>query len=528
MKQTTLLLLNVILFMILASSSLQAQTSEFKNGLGVRAGIVDYYAPISGKYFTGENTAVAFEYHYSRFLNKSFNFHLPLKVGHARYPKTDSIVGSQQTFGSLDAAVVYKLNNDYIFRETSFIAPYLFLGVGAEYLEKEVEKLDVQVPLGLGLNFRLSPEVYLSAQSEYRLGLLKGHNSLEHSIGLTYLFGGNGAKEPKIEEPADRDNDGISDDKDNCPDVAGLAKFSGCPDTDGDGVTDAKDNCPNKSGPADNDGCPYADKDNDGVADNLDGCPDEFGPKANKGCPYGDKDNDGVKDNVDKCPEEKGVASNNGCPEVKDADGDGVADALDKCPSVPGLATNNGCPAIVDTDGDGVADNVDRCPSVVGEASNGGCPRVVITDTDGDGVADKDDRCPSVFGTAAAKGCPEIKQEERAVLDLAMRSVEFETGSNVIKTISYSALDQVSDIMARYPNYSLSISGYTDSVGDSGSNQRLSERRAKACFDYLVRKGVGATRMSYAGYGEASPIDTNDTKEGRARNRRVEFRIFIR
>lgn len=526
MKQTTLLL-HILFFMLLAGTTVQAQTSEFKNGLGVRASVIDYYGPLTGKFFQGENTTLAFEYHYSRFLNKSFNFHLPFKIGHARYPVSDSIVGTKQTFGSLDATAVYKLNNDYIFKETSFIAPYLFLGVGAELLEKEVEKLDVQVPLGLGFNFRLSPELYLSAQTEYRLGLLKGNNNLEHSLGLTYLFGGKGSpKEPKIEAPADRDGDGITDALDNCPDVAGLAKFSGCPDTDGDGVTDASDNCPNEVGPASNKGCPFADKDNDGVLDNVDSCPDEFGPKANKGCPWGDKDNDGVADNVDKCPEEKGVASNNGCPEIKDADGDGVADAVDKCPSVAGLASNGGCPAVVDTDGDGVADNVDRCPSIAGVASNGGCPAVV--DTDGDGIADKDDRCPTVAGTVAAKGCPEIKQEEKAVLDLAMRSVQFETGSNVIKTSSYSVLDQVADIMRKYPNYSLSISGYTDSVGDAGNNQRLSERRAKACFDYLVRKSITATRMSYAGYGEASPIDTNDTKEGRQRNRRVEFRIFIR
>jgi len=524
-KQTTLFLLIILVFTLVTSTNLQAQTSEYKNGLGVRAAIVDYFAPISGKYFQGQNTTFAMEYHYSRFLSKSFNIHVPFKIGTAKYPSNDSIVSAGQRFASLDVAAVYKLNNDYLLKETSFIAPYLFLGVGAEYLEKEVDHLDVQIPLGIGLNFRLGPEIYLSAQTEYRLGLIKGNNSQEHSIGLTYLFGGKGAtpKEPKIE---DRDGDGISDDQDTCPDVAGLAKFFGCPDTDGDGITDAKDNCPNKPGPANNDGCPFADKDNDGVMDNVDNCPDEFGPKANKGCPWGDRDSDGVRDNVDKCPDEKGLASNDGCPKVEDSDGDGVADNVDKCPTVSGPASNDGCPVVVDTDGDGVADNVDRCPTIKGVASNGGCPAIV--DTDGDGIADNEDRCPSVAGTIAAKGCPEIKQEEKAVLDLAMRSVQFETGSNVIKSSSYSILDQVADIMQGYPSYSLSISGFTDSVGDEGNNQRLSERRAKACFDYIVLDGVSPTRMSYAGYGEASPIDSNDTKEGRARNRRVEFTIFIR
>ncbi len=505
MKQTLLKGLTLLLILTLMGT-LNAQNSQFKNAIGVKGILVDYSSPITNKYFSGNQTTGAVEYHYARYLNKSFNLALPARFGYAKYPREDESLKNRQYFGSTDLTLVYKLANDYIIKETAIFAPYIVAGVGVEYLDDESpEDIDAQIPLGLGLNIRLAPAVYLNAQTEYRLGLIKGNNSIEHGIGLSFLFGKGGAapkdEEPPVKEetpaPADRDGDGVLDINDECPDVVGLSKFSGCPDTDGDGLADAKDKCPTEKGPLANSGCPWGDSDSDGVLDNIDGCPSEKGPAENKGCPWGDADGDGVMDNVDKCPSEKGPASNNGCkveaPVEKDTDNDGVLDKADACPTTPGLAKFAGCP-----------------------------------DSDGDGVKDSDDRCPSVAGTLSNKGCPEIKQEEKAVLDLAMRSVQFETGSNVIKTSSYSVLDQVADIMQKYPNYSLSISGYTDSVGDAGNNQRLSERRSKACFDYITRKGVSSSRMSYAGYGEESPIASNDTREGRAMNRRVEFRIFIR
>lgn len=497
--------IKLCLILMTLSCYTEAQNSSFKNALGVKGVLVDYNSPITNKYFDGDGVTGAVEYTYSRFLNKSLNLAFPIKLGHAKYPDANDVLKPRQPFYSGDLTLIYKFNNDYMLKESAVIAPYIFAGIGAEYLDSEIdEHLDAQVPLGLGLSFKLAPAVYLNAQSEYRLSLIKSRNSLEHSIGLNLLFG-KGAMEketppPPVKEetpaPADRDKDGIIDAKDDCPDVAGIAKFAGCPDSDGDGIADGNDKCPSEAGPLSNAGCPLNDADNDGLVDKEDNCPNEKGPKENKGCPYGDADGDGVNDNVDNCPNKKGPASNDGCPEpVK----------------------------VVDQDKDGIPDSSDKCPTVFGIQKFGGCP-----DTDGDGIADSDDRCPTVAGTLANKGCPEIRQEEKAVLDLAMRSVQFETGSNTLKTSSYSVLDQVAGIMQKYPSYSLSISGYTDSVGEASSNQRLSERRAKACFDHLVSKGVSASKMSYAGYGESSPIASNDTKEGRARNRRVEFRIFVR
>ena len=110
----------------------------------------------------------------------------------------------------------------------------------------------------------------------------------------------------------------MPDKDDQCPDVAGLKEFNGCPDTDGDGIQDKDDECPEVAGLKEFNGCP--DTDGDGVADKDDKCPDEKGPKENNGCPWPDRDGDGVLDKDDECPDQKGTVANNGCPEVTQED----------------------------------------------------------------------------------------------------------------------------------------------------------------------------------------------------------------
>ena len=224
-----------------------------------------------------------------------------------------------------------------------------------------------------------------------------------------------------------------------------------------------------------------------------------------------------LTDQLDDCPEVAGPLDNKGCPPA-DADGDGLADAVDLCPNEKGTVATQGCP---DDDGDGFANAQDQCPEQAGSLN--GCP-----DTDGDGVDDASDRCPDEAGSTANKGCPDIKMEVREVLNLAMRAVQFESGKGVLLASSNSILDQIASIMMEYPAYQLIISGHTDDVGDEKANLRLSEERAKACFEYLRDKGVPLSRLSYAGYGESQPVADNASPEGRALNRRVEFDLIIR
>jgi len=116
------------------------------------------------------------------------------------------------------------------------------------------------------------------------------------------------------------------------------------------------------------------DKDEDGVLDKVDGCPEVPGPMENNGCPWPDTDGDQVLDKDDHCPEEAGIIENNGCP-WEDTDNDGVLDKDDNCPEEAGVVENNGCPW-PDTDGDGVLDREDNCPEQVGTVANNGCPEV--------------------------------------------------------------------------------------------------------------------------------------------------------
>jgi OOP family OmpA-OmpF porin len=101
------------------------------------------------------------------------------------------------------------------------------------------------------------------------------------------------------------------------------------------------------------------------------------------------------------------------------------------------------------------------------------------------------------------------------------------TASSTIKSESFDVLNQIADIMKRNLAHKLTISGHTDSVGSSSNNLKLSENRAKACYDYLVSKGIKPYRMNYKGYGESVPIADNKYKAGRDKNRRVEFLLYI-
>ncbi len=260
------------------------------------------------------------------------------------------------------------------------------------------------------------------------------------------------------------------------------------------------------------------DRDKDGVPDNVDACPDDPGPAANQGCP--DRDGDGILDKDDKCPDVPGLAKYHGCP-IPDTDKDGINDEEDKCPTVPGLAKYQGCP-IPDTDKDGINDEEDKCPTVPGLARYQGCP---IPDTDGDGVNDEEDRCPNLFGVRENQGCPIIPEEIKKRVSIAAKNILFETGKSKLRTSSFKGLNDVAKIMVENPEMELDIAGHTDNVGSDAMNQTLSENRANAVRDYLVSKGVDASRITATGYGETTPIATNSTAAGRQQNRRSEMTL---
>ena len=230
-----------------------------------------------------------------------------------------------------------------------------------------------------------------------------------------------------------------------------------------------------------------------------------------------DTDKDGIPDNKDACPEVAGLKEFNGCP---DTDGDGIADKDDACPEVAGLKEFNGCP---DTDGDGIADKDDKCPDVAGPAENGGCP---WPDTDGDGVLDKDDLCPEVAGPASNKGCPEPDEKEQKQLNQYAKTILFDTGKATIKFQSAEVLNQIINVLKKYPNSRFRIEGHTDSTGKRAKNMILSQNRADAVKVYLIQGGIDAGRLESQGFGPDRPIASNKNKKGRELNRRVEINLI--
>lgn len=106
-----------------------------------------------------------------------------------------------------------------------------------------------------------------------------------------------------------------------------------------------------------------------------------------------------------------------------------------------------------------------------------------------------------------------------------LKDIFFEFDKSTILQQSYFELRSLISLLETYPNMRIEIRGHTDGKGSDSYNQRLSENRAKAVTDYLISKGISEKRLQYKGYGKTMPIDTNDTEEGRANNRRVEFNI---
>ncbi|WP_299250128.1 OmpA family protein [uncultured Cytophaga sp.] len=264
-------------------------------------------------------------------------------------------------------------------------------------------------------------------------------------------------------------------------------------DSDKDGVPDSRDQCIRtpRGEPVTTFGCPY-DVDFDGIFDYEDSCKNEAGPRENFGCPWGDRDGDGIMDNVDDCPDVAGLKMYKGCP---DTDGDGIPDNKDKCPKVPGIVKFEGCPP-------------------------------PYSDIDGDGVEDYNDLCPSTPGAKTNRGCPELKPAEKAALQKAFDNLLFESGSDVIVSSSYQSLDDLAKVLRNNLKFGLLIEGHTDNVGDDDANLDLSKRRAISVKNYLISKGVAAARLTTDGFGENKPVGTNDTPEGRTKNRRVEMNIL--
>jgi OmpA-OmpF porin, OOP family len=291
---------------------------------------------------------------------------------------------------------------------------------------------------------------------------------------------------------------------------------------------------------------PPPDRDNDGIPDLEDACPDIAGPATDNpktnGCPP-DRDNDGIPDATDACPDTPGIFTNdpktNGCP--PDRDGDGIPDAVDACPDVRGVATTdpktNGCPP--DRDHDGIADDLDACPDVPGVASDdpkkNGCPAPLVPppppDRDHDGIPDAVDACPDEPGSPnkdpKMNGCPRVRVDIKTKLVVITQQIEFVNGKAVFVPGSDGLLQEITDVLKAHPEIiKVRVEGYTDNRGSAKLNVKLSRARAAAVVKWMDDHGIDPKRLISEGFGSQRAIAPNKTAEGRQKNRRVEFHIL--
>jgi outer membrane protein OmpA-like peptidoglycan-associated protein len=218
-----------------------------------------------------------------------------------------------------------------------------------------------------------------------------------------------------------------------------------------------------------------------------------------------DRDHDGIPDDIDACPDDAedhlGNDPHDGCPMPPDRDGDGIPDQYDKCPDVP-------------EDKDGIDDG-DGCPE---------------DDADSDGIPDAQDACPKEPGQKNSdpkkNGCPTFIKVEGNVVRI-MQQVHFATGSAVILPESFPMLQEITNLLkANKGIKKMSIEGHTDNRGPADLNKKLSGDRAASVRTWLIQHGVEENRLESHGFGLEKPIETNDTEQGRAANRRVEFKIL--
>ena len=252
----------------------------------------------------------------------------------------------------------------------------------------------------------------------------------------------------------------------------------------------------------------------------------EDGAEAAKAKPAEqDSDGDGINDRYDECANTpKGAyVNNNGCP--TDSDGDGILDGLDDCPKTPraaiGFVDIFGCP--IDSDYDGVPDYMDDCKDGPEGAhvDKAGCP----IDSDGDGVFDGLDDCPNTQ--------PGVDVDSRGCIDIGFLrkpivvNVDYEPGSFEIDFRTKERLGPLIKKLKILSDVTFTIYGYTDNVGPAEANQEVSQKRANRMRDWLITQGIGAERMTAVGRGETNFVGTNQTADGRAKNRRLEL-VFVR
>lgn len=248
MKHYILILTGLIFAGLFTSLSAQDKETDFsKWKLGMHVGMLQFTGDAGSEFFEVKPSTAGVQLTVARILNPSFDIEGAFMGGNLDFEET-----VETKVYDLTANVVYKFNNGYILKEQARVAPFLMAGVGGL---KSDYGYDLTAPLGAGINFRIDEYMNFQVRSQYKWNSESTFDMFQHSAG--FVFNLAGLSKDKV---ADRDNDGIPDELDNCPDEKGVEALNGCPDSDGDGIADKDDSCPYQAGVAANKGCPEVDE----------------------------------------------------------------------------------------------------------------------------------------------------------------------------------------------------------------------------------------------------------------------------
>ncbi len=457
-----------------------------------------------------------------------------VSLGFGRYTGLD-LVGKYYITNifPLDARVIYS-PFDY-----GTWSPNVFVGLGLLKYDCKIttklvspEKpvatsgLTGMIPFGVGAQIKLGYDISLDVNLEFTYSLTDNLNYYKNgsptaadmyyglSVGAAVpvsmfekLFAG-GPKKPEVDSDGDRIPDAdeelkyhtdplkVDTDGDGLSDGDEVLRYHTDPlivDTDGDGLSDGDEVLRYHTDPL------KVDTDGDSLSDTEEILKYHTDPlKA-------DTDSDGLSDSAE-------LLKYHTDPLKADTDGDGLPDGEE----VLRIHTD---PLKVDTDGDGLSDGEEvskyHTDPLNPDTDKGGVNDGVEVQR-GTNPLDKSDD----GGKAAVV---EQKSEQKVGESIILVGVEFKSNSSEILPTSAEILSKAYNTLKLNPKLELEIQGHTDNVGNPEKNQKLSEARAKSVKDYLVQKGISADRLTTKGFGQTKPIGSNTTKEGKQKNRRIEF-----
>ena len=389
----------------------------------------------------------------------------------------------------------------YHFAPGSKVDPYAYAGVGGMMYKRKGSggvsfpasdtklKNSLHIPFGLGLDAFLSKTVafnldagfrVLDEWTDYRVGTDPGNTVDSYptaKAGFNFFFGRS--------KSDDDDGDGLTNGEEE---QLGTNPLN--PDTDGDGVSDGDEVMRYKTNPL------KADSDGDGLRDGEE--MNTYKTDPNKT----DSDGDALTDGEE-------VQKYNTDPLRTDSDNDG----LDDGDEVAGIKSD---PTKADTDGDGLTD---------GDEISKHKTNPLKADTDGGSVNDGMEVLNKTNPLDPKDDVPKRKEQLSVSVGKAivLEGVVFKTGSAAITPASEEILTKAFNTLDQNPGIGVEIRGYTDNTGSQGVNKRLSQKRADAVKTWLVQRGILASRVTAKGFGPSNPIAPNTTREGRQKNRRIEF-----